>query len=274
MALACKPNPAHYALAELARRKEGFVTLSQNVDGKPNPVEAMNEGIANRITGLSERVGHPPSQLHLLHGSLFDIRCTSFFCNYYEQNNFTDPIVPALAIPKGISQPGPLGTPDCGDAFTNPLEDSTKSAFSKQDAPEELDISDDRVELAELGMEDLPKCPGCQDGILRPGVVWFGEPLPAETLRKADAFLAEPKKIDLILVIGTSSKVYPAAGYVEEARQRGARVAVINMDRADIPGGRFGLNEGDWFFGGDASIVLPELLKSEIGDTSDKVEER
>lgn len=34
MALQVKPNPAHYALAELARRKEGFLTLSQNVDGE------------------------------------------------------------------------------------------------------------------------------------------------------------------------------------------------------------------------------------------------
>ena len=34
MALQAKPNPAHFALAELARRKKGFVTLSQNVDGK------------------------------------------------------------------------------------------------------------------------------------------------------------------------------------------------------------------------------------------------
>jgi NAD-dependent deacetylase sirtuin 5 len=33
MALKAKPNPAHYALAELARKKEGFLTLSQNVDG-------------------------------------------------------------------------------------------------------------------------------------------------------------------------------------------------------------------------------------------------
>lgn len=32
-ALQAKPNPAHYALAELARKKEGFMTLSQNVDG-------------------------------------------------------------------------------------------------------------------------------------------------------------------------------------------------------------------------------------------------
>lgn len=34
MALQAKPNPAHYALAELSRRKKGFLTLSQNVDGK------------------------------------------------------------------------------------------------------------------------------------------------------------------------------------------------------------------------------------------------
>lgn len=33
MALKAKPNPAHYALAELAKKKEGFLTLSQNVDG-------------------------------------------------------------------------------------------------------------------------------------------------------------------------------------------------------------------------------------------------
>jgi hypothetical protein len=35
MALQAKPNPAHYALAELARKKPNFITLSQNVDGRP-----------------------------------------------------------------------------------------------------------------------------------------------------------------------------------------------------------------------------------------------
>jgi NAD-dependent deacetylase sirtuin 5 len=37
MALKAKPNPAHYALAELARKKDGFLTLSQNVDGTSHP---------------------------------------------------------------------------------------------------------------------------------------------------------------------------------------------------------------------------------------------
>ncbi len=179
--------------------------------------------------------------------------------------------MPALAIPTRISQSDPSKTSEPGSARSDISEESTKPAFPKPEASEELDISDDRVELAEVGIENLPKCPRCQDGILRPGVVWFGERLPAETLRQIDAFLAEPKKIDLIIVIGTSSKVYPAAGYVEEARERGARVAVINMDRADIPGGRHGLEKGDWFFGGDAGVIVPELLRSEIGDVSHKM---
>jgi NAD-dependent SIR2 family protein deacetylase len=37
MALNAKPNPAHYALAELAKKNENFVTLSQNVDGMCKP---------------------------------------------------------------------------------------------------------------------------------------------------------------------------------------------------------------------------------------------
>lgn len=94
----------------------------------------------------------------------------------------------------------------------------------------------------------------------------FGELLPKETLSAVDDFIAQPKKIDLILVIGTSSKVYPAAGYVDRARAKGARVAVVNMDKADAPGGKNGLREGDWFFEGDAAELVPQMLKGVIGD--------
>src|SRR5271156_724774 len=52
------PNRAHLALAELARKKAGFLCLSQNVDG------------------LSVRAEHPEGQLKLLHGSLFDTKCS------------------------------------------------------------------------------------------------------------------------------------------------------------------------------------------------------
>ena len=176
---------------------------------------------------------------------MFDVKCTAFYCNHAESNNFTDPIAPALAIPK-------CGLFPAGSVY--------------QAGKNELDISDDRVEIPELDTKDLPHCPKCGNGLLRPGVVWFGEMLPEKTMTKIDNFIEESKKIDLILVIGTSAKVYPAAGYIEKARVKGARVAVINMDQADTGSG--GLKKGDWFFEGDAGVLVPELLKSEIGDIS------
>lgn len=130
----------------------------------------------------------------------------------------------------------------------------------------ELDISDDRVPIPELPIANLPHCPKCRQGLLRPGVVWFGETLPEKTISAIEDFIIESEKIDLILVIGTSAKVYPAAGYVDRARDRGARVAVVNMDRGDTPGGRGGLMKGDWFFEGDAGVIVPEILKSVVGD--------
>ena len=136
----------------------------------------------------------------------------------------------------------------------------------KNQTGRELDISDDRVDIPQLGTKDLPQCPECNSGLLRPGVVWFGEKLPANVINEIEDFIDKSKKIDLILVIGTSAKVYPAAGYINKARAKGARVAVINMDRADTGSG--GLKQGDWFFEGDAGVLVPELLKSEIGTLS------
>ena len=212
------------------------------------------------LPGLSQRAGHSASNLHLLHGSLFDVRCTAFYCNYVESNNFTDPIVPALAIPEGKPSPAPLGTATSGAGATDSLQHAMHGAGSK-----ELDISDDRVEIPQLDVKDLPHCPKCS-GLLRPGVVWFGEMLPKKPIDEIDNFIAESKKIDLLLVIGTSAQVYPAAGYIDTARAKGARVAVINMDKGDT--GRGGLEKGDWFFEGDAGVLVPDLLKSEIGEIS------
>ncbi|KAH0538009.1 hypothetical protein FGG08_005370 [Glutinoglossum americanum] len=245
MATLAKPNRAHYALAELARRKEGFVTLSQNVDG------------------LSQRANHPESQLHLLHGSLFDVKCTSFYCTY-SGKNFNDPIVPALAIPRGRPEPKPASDEqDATDSLyaamgNNMRPDDTDSASA------ELDIADERTSLPGIPLHDLPHCPACKTGLLRPGVVWFGEMLPEATVDAIEDWIISSPTIDLIVVIGTSSKVYPAAGYTDRAREKGARVAVVNVDRGDAPGS--GLTERDWFFEGDAGTIVPEILKSVIGE--------
>lgn len=223
--------------------------------------------LSDRITkskpiGLSQRAGHPAEQLHLLHGSLFDVRCTSFYCNFAEQSNFTDPIVPALDIPRERCELKPIDSDKTGAEAGKTLHGFMKDKISAATELKELDISDDRIFIPDLHVKDLPHCPKCSNGLLRPGVVWFGEVLPEKTVSAIDDFISQSEKIDLILVIGTSSKVYPAAGYVDQARAKGARVAVVNMERADVPGGKNGLERGDWFFEGDAGVIVPEILKS------------
>lgn len=73
--------------------------------------------------------------------------------------------------------------------------------------------------------DPLPRCPHC-GGLARPAVVWFGEPLDEGDVRAASAATA----CEVFLTIGTSALVYPAAGFVHEARQRGAFTAEINLE--------------------------------------------
>jgi NAD-dependent deacetylase sirtuin 5 len=206
--------------------------------------------------GLSQRANHPLKQLHLLHGTLFDLKCTNFYCDYTRRNDFTDPIVPSLAIPKKLSGLHPSGTDKTGEEAAKAMTEALSSIQN------EVDISDASNPIPELSEEDLPQCPKCNDGLLRPGVVWFGEALPEKTISAVEKWIAAGP-VDLCLVIGTSAKVYPAAGYVQKARSQGARIAVCNMDPRDTPGE---LRYGDWFFRGDAGVVVPEILKSVIGE--------
>lgn len=73
---------------------------------------------------------------------------------------------------------------------------------------------------------DRPACPACSAvGRLRPDVVWFGEmPYRMEEIYRA------LHHADLFVSIGTSGAVYPAAGFVREARQSGAATLELNME--------------------------------------------
>ena len=255
MALNVKPNAAHYALAELARKKEGLLTLTQNVDGLYDLILADN-GKAHESVGLSPRAGHDPEKIKYLHGSLFDVKCSSSPCTWKQTDNFVDPIVPALAIPTGESEP-PLPS----KSNTSPRTTKGKPAQRSHGKPKELDISDERVKLAQIPNSDLPQCPECHN-ISRPGVVWFNELLPKQALDDIDKFIDTSPKIDLMIVIGTSASVWPAAGYLDHAKSKGARIAVVNMD----PNTAKDLDDEDWFFEGDAAEIVPALFKGEIGD--------
>lgn len=94
-----------------------------------------------------------------------------------------------------------------------------------------------------------PRCQHC-GGRLRPGVVWFGESLPQTALTKA---FKAAQEAELLLVVGTSGLVYPAAELPAIARRAGARVLHINPQLA--------LEAGDWGIAGLAGEVLPRLIR-------------
>lgn len=76
-----------------------------------------------------------------------------------------------------------------------------------------------------------PLCPGC-GSILKPDIVLFGEPLPHEAISRAYRLAEE---CDLMLVIGTSVQVWPAAGIPFTALENQAYIIEINPSRTELP---------------------------------------
>ncbi len=105
-------------------------------------------------------------------------------------------------------------------------------------------------------MQSFPPRSACcsegRDALLRPNVVWFGEALPADAIRKA-AIAAE--SCDVFLSIGTSSVVYPAAGFIEHASASGAKTIEINPEATPLS------RRVDWSIRAKNGDVLPEIVR-------------
>ena len=71
---------------------------------------------------------------------------------------------------------------------------------------------------------ELPRCPKC-GRVLKPAITFFGEMLPAEALREA---AAESQKSDLMLVLGTSLTVFPAASMPQYVLRQGGEIVIVN----------------------------------------------
>jgi NAD-dependent deacetylase len=103
-------------------------------------------------------------------------------------------------------------------------------------------------------MIERPPCPVCRAPTLRPDVVWFGE-MPYQMGRIYQAL----ESCDLFVSIGTSGAVYPAAGFVQEARASGARTLELNLEPS----------EGSRLFHetrlGPASEVVPAWVEEVLG---------
>ena len=166
------PNDAHRAVAAW----EGYAdvhVVTQNVDN------------------LHERAGS--SQVHHLHGSLFEFHCDQCLTEYQGE-------VPAMPEPAESVEP-----------------------------------------------------PRCQcGGLIRPNVVWFGEALPDDAWRRSvDAVVNS----DLVVVVGTSSVVYPAAGLPEMAVASGTPVIEVNPQSTPLS------NSATVSLRESAATALPGLLQ-------------
>jgi NAD-dependent deacetylase len=71
---------------------------------------------------------------------------------------------------------------------------------------------------------ELPHCPKC-GAVLKPAITFFGESLPREALYEASS---ESQAADLMLVLGTSLTVHPAAGLPEYTRNNGGKIVIVN----------------------------------------------
>jgi NAD-dependent protein deacetylase/lipoamidase len=96
-----------------------------------------------------------------------------------------------------------------------------------------------------------PRCPSC-GSLIRPDVVWFGEPLPRDAVERAWALAHDA---EVMLVVGTSSVVYPAADLPAVTRYAGGAVIEVNPDETALsPHASVILRE-------PAGVTLPRLIR-------------
>lgn len=99
----------------------------------------------------------------------------------------------------------------------------------------------------------VPLCGHC-GGKLRPHIVWFGENLDERDLLQVEDFLGRKDTRLVFMAVGTSGAVWPAAGFVGEARERGGETWLVNADPAD------NTHQFHYFVQGRSGEVLPDLV--------------
>ncbi|KAM5542101.1 hypothetical protein V8D89_004411 [Ganoderma adspersum] len=229
-----KPNAAHYALASLSLpsvRSRIFPNLLQK-DKPPLYVTQNFDGLCRRA--LDETVDHaksPDDQLDLdereavharlieMHGSCYRFMCTQ--CKAVKMTAET-PLAPIF---------------------------NDHAVIEKAKNGEET-----------IAVEQLPRCGGPEwsgsnrygrcGGLLRPGIVWFGE-IP-EGQGEITRILT---KVDVLIVVGTSSLVHPAASYAKTVKKNGGTVAVFNLAPSQ------GDDKADFVFYGPCEETIPALLE-------------
>lgn len=109
---------------------------------------------------------------------------------------------------------------------------------------------DGEIRSLDVPMPMPPRCEVC-NGLMRPGVVWFGEAIEPKIL---EASVHEAGNCDYFLVIGTSGLVHPAATMAQIAHDTGAKVLEFNIEQGGVSAWV------DHFIPGPAEDTVPMLL--------------
>lgn len=109
----------------------------------------------------------------------------------------------------------------------------------------------ERVPLDRVDFSSFP-VRSASGSLMRPDVVWFGEQLPADVLRRAEEAV---RSCDVFMTVGTSGVVWPAAGFCELAASAGAATVEINPEETPVSGA------AQFAIRGTSARVLPMLLE-------------
>ncbi|KAJ7348910.1 sirtuin [Mycena albidolilacea] len=217
MCLDAEPNAAHRALATFCL-PETLARVAPSLDPKwPAPllITQNMDALSSRVLSSFSSADKEVAEKCIIemHGCIFETRCTS--CAHVQRAYTPTPSSDALAAAQASESP------------------------------------------MNIPVEDLPRCggPGCTSnrygrcgGLLRPNVVWFGE-VP----KHMGDIAMRMNWCDLLLLVGTSTTVHPAAGFAKTVKNRGGKVAVFNLERND------GV-DADFTFVGKCEETLPQAL--------------
>jgi NAD-dependent deacetylase len=110
-----------------------------------------------------------------------------------------------------------------------------------------------REPMREFAAEEVPpSCPEC-GGLMKSDTVMFGEPIPADALEECNR---QARQCDVILVIGTSGVVYPAADYPVQVLRRGGALIESNVDETPFT------PYASAVLRGPSGVLLPEVVEA------------
>ncbi|HKK48665.1 MAG TPA: Sir2 family NAD-dependent protein deacetylase, partial [Alkalispirochaeta sp.] len=170
--------------------------------------ERLQGVITQNIDGLHEKSGVSPEFIVNLHGTNLEIECTG--CGRrWDAREYLDPLAKKVGAeaPEAPHNPGPGGGAGPG---------GRTGAYDDRATPT-------------LTAADIPVCPDCGE-LVKPATVMFGQSLSGGELARAEAMLSG---CDLLLAMGSTLTVQPAASIPLVARNNGAKLVIVT--RGETP---------------------------------------